>query len=405
MQAMGASAGPLARRGAFAAAVAACVLAAALLRPWPATFLFRHGGDCVRYLNWSHAVADKGFAAFPSLCEEYRRRWVGFPPPTRWSWLALAAGLEKAWRAPADEYHPLVALAWFPSVLTLVALALWLKRRVPPEAVVLALALVAVSPVMRALGHFPVPDSLQLMNTLALVAATAAWLDRPRRWLLVAVGALTFLVVTVRETGLISAIAAAALVAIDRVRGGRWRAAPIAAMLAGCVVAAVSTVVLAGGWTPFWALARDYVRGALTATGNAGFVSGPYYRYLVDLMIASPAVLVTAVAAIGPLLRTPSLRPATIEVLVVTVVLLALNAPLPKSLRYVMAAEAGLRALAALAVYAVWRSSLRWRRALAVALAATLFGHDLAIYGGVFWRDKTYDPTTWAMARALGMIP
>src|SRR5260370_29345798 len=100
----------------------------------PPKFVWRNGGDCVRYINWSTKVANEGFRAFPALVDEWQHRWVGFPPPTRWTYLSLIAGIMRIWPHPTDNYHPLVIISWLAGRLVLFALAPGLRRRVPPEA-------------------------------------------------------------------------------------------------------------------------------------------------------------------------------------------------------------------------------------------------------------------------------
>ena len=93
------------RRGPLVAVLLAVLIIGALLHPFPAKFVFRNGGDCVRYLTWSRVVAAKGLWAFPGLVEEYRSRWVGFPPPTRWGWLLAIAGVMRLWPGAATPYQ------------------------------------------------------------------------------------------------------------------------------------------------------------------------------------------------------------------------------------------------------------------------------------------------------------
>jgi NhaP-type Na+/H+ or K+/H+ antiporter len=89
----------------------------------------------------------------------------------------------------------------------------------------------------------------------------------------------------------------------------------------------------------------------------------------------------------------------------VTLLLLATNSTLTKTLRYVMAVEVGMRALAAAAAYALWQDGRPWPRRAALALAVTLVAVDQALFQALFARDQVYDPVTWSLARQLGMIP
>lgn len=409
----------------FVGVLVVALVLAAVLRPVPPRFVFRHGGDCVRYLDWSRVVSERGLAAFPALLGEWHARWVGFPPPTRWTWLWLIAGGMRLWPyAPGpdpgfvhDDYAPIVLISWLAGVLSLLPLGLWLRRLAPLGVTALALLLAATSPLLRGMSRFPLPDSLQLFNTLAVLWATSEWVLTRRRWLLLLQALFAFLLCTVRETGLLSVLTAAALARWQETRplpdtdggggggGGRARAAWLA-LLAGCVLALVLTIPVVGGLGPFVEAVRTYV-GSVLRTGNLAYVSGPPYRYLVDFMIVAPAVTATALMA-APLLlvqRRAGLRELVPAVVLVTLLLLATNSALTKTLRYVMAVEVGMRALAAAAVYALWQDGRAWPRRAALALGISLVAVDQALFQALFARDQVYDPVTWSIARQLGLIP
>jgi 4-amino-4-deoxy-L-arabinose transferase-like glycosyltransferase len=395
---------PFSRRRDLLVAIAGAVLLAALIHPFPDRFVFRNGGDCVRYLTWSHAVANRWILAFPALVDEYRHRWVGFPPPTRWAWLMLIAVAMRAWPHAPDEYHPLVLLSWLGAVLSVAAVGYWLRRRAPAAVVVVAMVLLATSPLSRAMGHFPLPDALHTLFCILLFAFTAEWLAEPRPAMLWALGVTTLLVLATRETGIINVLGAAVLVAVEAGRRGRLRPQPLWALLGGCVAMVLITVPLAGGPLQTVRLAYDVVHAALYTSGAMMYATGPYYRYLVDFMIVSPVVVVTALVALAPLRRGPE-RDLVDQVLWPTVTVLGLFSLLTKTLRYVLVVDAGLRILAAMAVVAIYRQAPRRGRWLAAALLVALVAHDLAIYRPLWGKDQIYDPVTWGLTKYLKMIP
>ena len=395
---------PFSRRRDLLVAIAGVVLLAAVIHPFPERFVFRNGGDCVRYLTWSRVVANRWILAFPGLVDEYRHRWVGFPPPTRWVWLMLIAVAMRAWPHASDEYHPLVLLSWLGAVLSVAAVGYWLRRGAPAGAVVVALVLLATSPLSRAMGHFPLPDALHTLLCILLFAFTAEWLAAPRPAMLWALGVITLLVLATRETGIINVLGAGVLVAVDARQRGRLRLAPLWALLGGCVAMVLITVPLAGGPVQTVRLAYDVVHAALYTSGAMMYATGPYYRYLVDFMVVSPVVVVTALVALSPLRRGPE-RDLVDQVLWPTVTVLALFSVLTKTLRYVLVVDAGMRILVALAVWTVYRRPSRWGRWLAVALLVALVAHDLLIYRPLWGKDQIYDPVTWGLTKYLKMIP
>jgi len=396
----------LSRRGPFVLAVSACVLVAALLRPFPAEFKFRHGGDCVHYYDWSKAIKERGLAAFPSLVEEWRTRLVGSPPPTRWAYLVLGAAAMKLWPNPTDQYDPLVLLAWLSGVLALIPMAFWLRRRAPPEIVILCLLFMATAPVSRALSHFPLSDTVGFLFGLVLFAVTAEWLHQPQPAYLAAITFTAFLSLTIREPGIVLILGASGLVFLDGIRNRRLRWAPLWALFGGCVLALVVTAFVIGG--PSVLLGIMKLQGQQITKGVPNpYVTGPYYKYLVDLVLVSPALVMTVAVAVVPLWRREELRPLIEHVLTASLVTLFFFCFLPIELRYIMPVDAGLRLVAAAAVWALWtrRDKLPGGPLAAGVLLAVLFGHDLLIYRQLWGKDQIYDPVTWNLARQLRMIP
>jgi hypothetical protein len=387
-------------RGRVAAGLFIVGLIALVNRPVADHFKWRHGGDCVRYITWSKVVADKGLAAFPALVQEYRVKWIGFPPPIRWSWLMMIAGVMRAWPAPSDDYHPLVLIAFVFGVLAFLPVWWWLRLRAPPPAVVLAALLVTTAPMARGMSKYPLPDSLQMTLGLTLFAAVSNWLRTQKRSLLYAICGVTLFILSSRESGFVVLFAATAMVILD---GRPVKLPPLVAMFTGCVLMLLISAALSGGFGQLFGLARDVVHGALN-TGNGAYVGGPYYRYLVDLMMVSPAVMVTAAASAGWLRRQPDLKPIVDQVLVATLVSLLFLSALPKTLRYVLIVDSGLRILCALAVWALYREGGR-RRILGIVVFITLIAHDEVLHALLFARDQVYDPVQWSVAKQLRMIP
>lgn len=394
------------RSGWFIGSVFMIALIGALLRPFPATFKWRHGGDCVRYLTWSKVVKERGMAAFPALVKEYRERWVGFPPPTRWSYLMMIAGVMKLWPSPADEYHPLVLISWLAGVLAIFPLALWLRRLAPWPVTLLSCLFVATSPLLRGMSHMPLPDSLHLFVALGLFACIQEALVHARPWLYACIAFFALMAVTTRETGLFTLFGAGALVVMDRQERGVWRLGPLWAMLAGCLVTVAITAGLAGGPTQLALMTYDVVHGALYTTGSKAYVSGPYYTYLVHFFMISPVVGVVSIAALRPLWHHPQLSRLARPTVTASLVMLVVFFFLPKSMRYVMVVDAGLRVLCAGAVWAVLTSLPRAKGQLVGSVLLVLFlAHDAVIHRMLWGNDQIYDPVTWSLARGLYMIP
>jgi len=389
------------RRAVRLAALVVALALAAALRPFPSQFKFRHGGDAVRYLTWSTLLAKEGVSAFPGLVREYRQKWVGFPPPTRAFYLLTAAALIRAWPSPGDAFHPIVLISWLSGVLVLLAVAYWMRDDFPDGVTGFALLLVAVGPVLRAVSHFPLPDSLLALENVWLFALLVEHQKRPRRWIPWAIGALAFLMVLTRETGMFGLVAAGVYVLVEWRRTRRFPWAPSIAVVVACVLATALIVPMAGGVGPFWAFVVEYARGATTTTGSLPFVSGPPYTYLVSFVLVMPLLVVVTTAGVVGVVRDPATRAAVVPILILFGVELAVYAVFPKTLRYTLPCEIGLRMLGAVVV---WRA-FRVHRVAGVLLGVALVAVDEGLFLALFGFDQVYDPTVWAIARQLRMIP
>ncbi len=386
----------------FALALTLLIGLAALLRAFPDEFKFRNGGDAVRAMEWSGMVKDRGLSVYPELAQLYIKKWVGFSTPTRWGWIGLCALARTLFPHTRDVYTPMVALAWLSGVLCLLPLAWWLRGKIPDGALLLSLLLCATGPIERGWSHFPMPDSLCLLMTLAFFAALASYLERPSTWTLLLIAFFSAANIAIKETSVIFGVAGVALVILEHRRSKvfHWKAA--LAISLGGVITALVTLLLVGGGATLWTLTKLSLHGAVQSSGAMPYVSGPYFTYLVALMVVSPALMVVALGSYPTVLRATPYSDAMIQVALVTVVSWLLFSCFTFTLRYVMFVDVGLRVVAACAVWRLWADSRKW---VALVTLGLLVGHDLALHAAFYGRDQIYDPSIWAMTRQLRMIP
>ncbi len=108
--------------------------------------------------------------------------------------------------------------------------------------------------------------------------------------------------------------------------------------------------------------------------------------------------------AIAPLRRESDLRPSVDQVGIVSLTACGLYSLLPKTLRYVLVVDAGMRIVAALAVFALFRRGGKLRL-YGVALFLLLLTFDEVLYASLWGNDQIYDALTFSMSRQLRMIP
>lgn len=184
---------------------------------------------------------------------------------------------------------------------------------------------------------------------------------------------------------------------------------PLAAATALAGTASLAAyLALCGNLTAVAALARVLVGSQATNSYLLAHSSGPWFRYLVDLTSVSPVAVVLAMGFSFHYLVSRKGKAGGVEGFLVAflVGLLAVYSVTIKNVRFVLAAEVLLRALAACAVASVLDA---WpRRAVAMGLAILVLvaiAHDVTLFHRIFIAGAVYDPVTDGILRALEMLP
>lgn len=227
-----------------------------------------------------------------------------------------------------------------------------------------ALAL-ACSPLLLRLAPQPLTDTPALLGAGLALLTFLELLARPRRDALLAfVGAFTF-ALSVKELAGLLVAPFFALWVLQRARGlTHLRASDLAVALVAPGVLCLGLWMLAA-WDTSAAL--RYLWTGLRSTEANDYMrthaSGPWYRYLVELLLLSPAPTLLAAAAAGwTVIAQRSERDdssnALLALIVFGAVLLAVAAPLPKNIRFFAILELPLRALEVAALSRIARLAL-----------------------------------------------
>ena len=297
----------------------------------------------------------------------------------------------------------LAVLSLIFGLATVVVVLLLARRWVGPVYGMLTTLLVAVSP----LGTMLSRRALQDTCFAFVVAVSLLFFDRCLRgerrrsdlwWLGVALvaGFLT------KET-MLFLYPAFLLAGLCYVRNG-WRdKVPIAIPFIVAPLIHLAVVVwLSGGLQACLNTYRSYAAMQKTIPYALQFQNGPWFRYLVDLMLLSPLAVVLAVIGAASPSRCPrAVLVFMLAALAVMSVISILN------VRFILFLDPCLRVYAVLGVMALVRripGSWQFQCALAAILFVMVVGSDLFQFYRLFEAAGVYDPVTAELIRANGFI-
>lgn len=404
--------------GRLGAIAALCVIGLTALAVVPTlSEVGRRGPDEAHYRMYAEQASVQGPGVFRALFRGYVAdpdRWL-FPNPLRMSFIASVG----AWSAVFGASF--AALSAFSLVCHLLSVGLgyaFARRFFGTARAVLVAALLACSPLWLGLSRRALLDSFA-----TLTAALAIWTfleavrrpESPRtRWLFSAAFATSVLA---KETAVLLLLPFAAWLAIEVfVRGRKLPVAGFAAALALPLVACgLLWVIAAGDLGTLVKLAGIILASPSSNEYAIAFGQGPWYRYLVDLLLLAPwSTLLGLAGLVGFLVASArgkrgDLDPALGLLAVVIVAQLFAYSFFTKNVRYVALIELPLRVFS---VYALWHLSQRLlggRGRLALAACATavalLCWSDYASFRSIFVDAGVYDPMSASLLSLRGFLP
>lgn len=292
------------------------VIAAVTVRIFPSAGFTGVGFDEALYRDYVIKLDKVGLIAFPEICQVYledqrKPETMTKLPPTRFfyvftGWMWKRAQFGDA--APAQPRTPgfaqkdpaLVSLhrvSCLFSILGVVVAGLAAYRMLGTRAMLGVLALTGFAPVSIHMAQHALIDGF-----FTFWATTCLWLlwenlrhPNDARWLAAFGASLAFLVLT-KENSFFVVVALAGLVVANRwAKFGAATPKLVFTGIAGPLVGALLLVSLAGGLGHFLEIYRLLVTKAETLTYAIRTGDGPWHRYLVDLLVVSPLVLVLAI--------------------------------------------------------------------------------------------------------------
>ena len=297
--------------------LALCILIAAIaVRIFPSAGFTGMGFDEALYRDYVIKLDKAGLGNYPLLCQLYledqrRPEEMAKLPPTRFLYIFTSWLWKRAEFGDAPPVKPgtpgLVAkdpallslhrVACLFSILGIAAAGLCAYRMLGPAAMLGVLALFGFTPAQIHMGQHALIDGF-----FAFWATMCLWMlwenlrhpNDARR--LAGLGVCLALMVMTKENSFFVFVALAGLVVANRwAKFGTVTPRLIEVGIAGPLIGVCLLLVLAGGVAPFMEIYRLLVSKAQTLTYAIKTGDGPWHRYLVDMLIVSPLVLLLAI--------------------------------------------------------------------------------------------------------------
>jgi len=351
-----------------------------------------------------------GASQYPALVESYvkmqSRSDIVQLPPTRcmfilagWAWDALFhSGIIMSLRHVAATFSCLCFLlsGWFAFRLGGMRYALVVG------------ALMAVAPMELVMAHRELMDGI--FGFWALLALWLLWenMQRPDRlgWLAAYAGALAILVLT-KENAFFVAVALGGIICtaalFPSLNLGKVTWSTVAATAIGGLLGIAVLISISGS---LGTLIETY-RLLVTKAEKMEFAymsgGGPWYRYIVDLMLVSPLVLLPAIGRIFAL-RREDRQPIFLLLFVVFSCVVMVNVKNGMNLRYATMWDMPLRYLAAGMILQLAGAVRRWPIATAVMLVGVIGAVEFHQYAVIFVQHGVQDPITLYLMYALQIV-
>ena len=293
------------------------------------------------------------------------------------------------------------------SILTLLVSALFCWRLTKQRAFTAAVtALVACAATQIHLGQHALIDGV--FGFWALLVVWLLWenLKRPNalRWEIAYGLALTAMVMT-KENAFFVVAAIIGIFATNRwLKVGHVTRRLLFVTFLGSL-AGIAIVVIAAGGVEQFALVFTLLKQKvpiLPYTIKTG--DGPWHRYLVDLMLVSPAIVLLASANMLQAGRRKN-APRSFFIAFSCLMYVALTAfPDGMNLRYIVMLDMPLRFLAATQLFELSARWGRYRNTILVGAIIALCAHDLWQHHVLFVKSGLYELVTEGLVRAQGII-
>jgi hypothetical protein len=269
-------------------------------------------------------------------------------------------------------------------------------------------ALMAVAPLELVMAHRELVDGV--FAFWALLSLWLLWenMQRPGRlgWLAAYAGSIAVMVLT-KENAFFATVAMAGILctakAFPGLNLGKTDWGTVIATVAGPMLGVTVLICIAGSPQTLIETYRLLVAKAEKMTFAYESGGGPWFRYIVDIMLVSPTVLLPAIGGIFAL-RRENRQGIFLLLFMVFSCAVMVNVKNGMNLRYATMWDMPLRYLAAGPILQMAGAVRRWPVAAAVILVAVVGGVELHQYALIFVQHDLGDPITQFLMYALEIV-
>ncbi len=365
------------------------------------------GPDEGLYRDYLEQLIEKGIGRYPEIVRAYIDNQQNLPgailPPVRF--LYILAGYTWHLLFNADALASLRSVASFFSILTLgLAAVLGWRMRGPVWSVALT-SLVAFAPTQLHMSQHGLVDGFFAFWALLTVWLLWENLQSARHWSwLVGYGSSLALLVLTKESCVFVWSAIVLILATNRwLQFGRVSRGLLIATILGPIVGVIALTILAGGVNSLFHTYQLFVTKNYSLPYQIRTGDGPWQRYLVDLLLVSPVVLILAVGSLFRINRTQRAELFLILFVVGTYAVMC-NVKYSMNLRFANMWDVPLRFLALGALVSL-TALLRQRRILILAVAvAFICALEIRQYQILFVEHSLHELASEGLFRALNIL-
>lgn len=367
------------------------------------------GPDEMFYQKWVELTAKYGVFSYPEIVRQYiaHQSEPANPlmlPPLRISFIWSAYLVNQATGIPPLQSAQLVACA--ASIATLFLAGAFAWRLAGFASGVAVFALMAFAPMQIYSAQRALIDGF--FGLWALLCIWTLWenLQRPndRRWL-AAYGLCIAIMVGTKENAFFVYLAIGGILLVSHwLKFGRATPALYMVTVAAPAVALLVFVIISGGLTPMLDVYRTNVQKSVIAPYAIQTGDGPWQRYLLDLLLVDPLVLLLAVGAVFRVTKAD--KAALHLTLFVTLTYLVMcQVRYGMNLRYAVMWDMPLRWLAFWHLTLLTRALQPTHRAIVLTtVVAALCLIQWHTYDLFFVQVGIYDPVPAALGEALKIL-
>jgi 4-amino-4-deoxy-L-arabinose transferase-like glycosyltransferase len=365
------------------------------------------GVDEALYRDYVNELHSGGLRHYPDIVLHYIERQVKLPgsvlPPVRFLYIFTAYVWSCLFHSEALE--ALKNVASFFNILTLAVSAALVWRMRGPKWALAVTMLVAFAPTQIHMSQHALVDGFFAFWALLTIWTLWENLQAPRHWgwLTGYTAALALLVLTKENSFFVWTAIVLILLANRWLQYGTATRELLLATVLGPMLGVVVLIFLAGGVDVLFGTYRLLISKNFQLPYAIKTGDGPWYRYLVDLLLVSPLILLLAIGAIFRLDR--SKKPELFALIFLAGSYLVMcNLKYGMNLRYANMWDVPLRLLAVSALVAVVAPlGRRSQLVLGVALAL-LCAVEMRQYIILFVQYPLYELVTEGLLRALHIL-